>query len=223
MGETIELRRVTDEEGAQPCEVLIREYVAWLCHQLWREHEVVIDAAEMEAANEAFRAEWPRLFEARGRMWLVLVEGEPAGVAALKPVDAEVCELKRMYVHPGHRGLGLGRLLLDRAVDEARALGYRSARLETFDFMHTAQSLYRSSGFVETAPYDEAEGADHGVAAFELFMSVDLTVASSRVAPDDVVVEVPGIEPGSFGDRTGLLRAQPAASSSTPAVAQARC
>ena len=76
MGETIELRRVIDEEGAQPCEVLIREYVDWLCHQLWREHEVVIDAAEMEAAHQAFRAEWPRLFEARGRMWLALVEGE---------------------------------------------------------------------------------------------------------------------------------------------------
>ena len=79
-----------------------------------------------------------------------------------------------MYVRPEHRGLGLGRLLMDRAVHDARALGYRSAQLETFDFMREAQSLYRSFGFVETVPFDDSEGADHGVAEFELFMRVNL-------------------------------------------------
>ena len=174
MSEHVELVRVTDISGAVPCQELFREYLGWLSGQLWEQHRVPIDADEIEGAHAAFRVEWPGLFGARGRMLLGVVDGTPAGVAALKRVSAEVCELKRMYVRPAHRGLGVAGSLLDRLVSDARSLGYASMRLETFDFMTTAHALYRRTGFVDIPRFEGTEGGDHGVAEFEVCMALDL-------------------------------------------------
>ena len=165
---------MTDEAGAAPCDALFREYLAWLSGQLWQQHRVPIDDVEIEGAHATFRVEWPRLFGSRGRMLLAVVDGSPAGVAALKPVSAEECELKRMYVRPEHRGLGVAGRLLDRLVSDARSLGYGSMRLETFDFMTTAHALYRRRGFVDTPRFEGTEGGDHGVADFEVCMALAL-------------------------------------------------
>jgi GNAT superfamily N-acetyltransferase len=174
MGEHIELRRVTDEAGAVPCDELFRDYLAWLSGQLRARHAVPIDDDEVEGAHATFRLEWPKLFGERGRLLLALVEGRPSGVAVLKPVSVEVCELKRMYVRPEARGLGVAGRLLDQLVHDARAIGYASMRLETFDFMTAAHGLYRRAGFVDIPPFEGTEGGDHGVADFEVCMAVDL-------------------------------------------------
>jgi carbonic anhydrase len=88
-----------------------------------------------------------------GRLLLALVDGEPAACAALRPLDGERCELKRIYVRPAHRGLGLGRTLTESLIETARALGYSRMVLDTLPSMGAAQRLYRSLGFRETAPY----------------------------------------------------------------------
>lgn len=170
----VRLLRVTDAGAAAPCEDLFREYVGWVGEQLLTRHGVEIDAAETEIVHDAFRTEWPKLFGPTGRMYLVVVDGEPAAVGTLKPVSAETAELKRMYVRPAHRCLGLGRRLVRRIVDDARLLGFRTVRLETFTFMTGAHALYRAAGFVDTAPFDGSEAAEHGVDGFELFMALDL-------------------------------------------------
>ena len=72
---------------------------------------------------------------------------------ALRALSAETCELKRLYVRPAARGNGLGRLLVESALAEARRLGYRRVRLDTVPGMETAQALYERMGFHEIDPY----------------------------------------------------------------------
>jgi len=80
--------------------------------------------------------------------------GGAVGCVALRPMtDAGVCELKRLYVRPAHRGVGVGRALTVQAIDEARAMGYRLMRLDTGTFLDASQRLYASLGFVERGPY----------------------------------------------------------------------
>jgi GNAT superfamily N-acetyltransferase len=74
-------------------------------------------------------------------------DGAPVGCGALRALDAQAVELKRMYVIPPRRGRGLARAILARLEDEARARGFTIARLETGGLQHEAINLYASSGY----------------------------------------------------------------------------
>ena len=89
----------------------------------------------------------------RGALLLARIDGEAAGCIALRPFAEDVCELKRLFVRPAARGLGLGRRLTTEIVSEARRLGYARMRLDTTPGMEAAQALYEELRFVETAPY----------------------------------------------------------------------
>ncbi len=80
-------------------------------------------------------------------------EGEAAGCVGFKPLSTGICELKRLYVRPGHRGQRLGRRLATLLLDEARAAGYRTVKLETVSFMADAHGLYEFLGFRDCEPY----------------------------------------------------------------------
>ena len=94
---------------------------------------------------------------AKGRgAFLVVYRGEvPVGCGAVRLVDAETGELKRMYVSPAERGRGLGRLLVAELEAEARTLGARRLVLETGTRQHAALALYHAAGFRPIPLYGE--------------------------------------------------------------------
>lgn len=90
-----------------------------------------------------------------GALLVARAGGEPVGCVAVRALDDGICELKRLYVRPAHRGDGTGRLLVEAAVAAARGLGYRRMRLDTVPGMEQAQALYERLGFVEIAAYTD--------------------------------------------------------------------
>ncbi|MGF1611068.1 MAG: GNAT family N-acetyltransferase, partial [Kiloniellales bacterium] len=111
----------------------------------------------------------------RGGLWLARVEGEVAGVVALRPLaEPGVCELKRLWLRPGFRGLGLGRRLVETALAAARAAGYRLMLLDTLPQMADARRLYDALGFRETTPYY------HNPVAGVVYMALDLRAPAAR-------------------------------------------
>jgi putative acetyltransferase len=89
-----------------------------------------------------------------GRLFLAEYEGQLAGCVALHKLDGGICEMKRLYLRPQFRGKGLGRVLADRIISEARQIGYERMRLDTVEpVMKDAVVMYRRIGFLEIAPY----------------------------------------------------------------------
>lgn len=97
----------------------------------------------------------------RGTFLLVRLNGQPVGCGGLKPISNEAAYLKRMWIDPRTRGLGLARRLLSALEDEARAMGYSIVRLETNKSLIEAQQLYRSAGYAEVAPFNDERYAHH--------------------------------------------------------------
>jgi GNAT superfamily N-acetyltransferase len=89
----------------------------------------------------------------RGALLVAHGAGGVTGCVALRPLAADVCEMKRLFVLPAARGTGLGRRLATAVVDEARRLGYARMRLDTTPGMAVAQALYDELGFTDIAPY----------------------------------------------------------------------
>jgi len=117
---------------------MLREYAAWLKVDLcFQNFEQELAGLPGEYAPPAGR--------------LLIAEG--AGCIALRQIDQEICEMKRLYVRPGNRGTGLGRSLIVAIIDEARSAGYRRMRLDTMPKMDSAQHLYASLGFRDIQPY----------------------------------------------------------------------
>jgi len=110
-----------------------------------------------------FRLDLDDVGPGRGAYLVAWVGGEPLGCGAMRRLDSNDAEIKRMYVAARARGQGLGRALLAALEDEARRLGVRRLLLETGRRQPEAIALYRSSGFAEVAPYGEYVGSPMSV------------------------------------------------------------
>lgn len=93
----------------------------------------------------------------RGALLLAKIDGAIAGCCALRPLDSSdyvnAAEMKRLYVRPAFRGLGLGRQLAEAVLDAALMAGYDSVLLDTLDDMEIARAMYEELGFKEIPPY----------------------------------------------------------------------
>jgi GNAT superfamily N-acetyltransferase len=96
-----------------------------------------------------------------GGFLVIYANGEPVACGGFTPLGADAAYLKRMWVAPEARGLGVGRKLLAALEEKAQSLGYRFARLETHKALAEAQRLYRSSGYTEVEPFNDERYAHH--------------------------------------------------------------
>lgn len=103
-----------------------------------------------------------------GCIFLAFDDTYAVGCAALRKLEGGVCEMKRLYVRPAYRGIGLGKVLSKRIIMEAGEIGYRKMRLDTLASMSEAILLYKSMGFKEIGPYR------HNPAENAVFMEISL-------------------------------------------------
>jgi GNAT superfamily N-acetyltransferase len=110
-----------------------------------------------------------------GRLFLAEYNGQLAGCAALHKSAPEISEMKRLYLRPAFRGKGLGRVLAEKVISEARAIGYSKLRLDTVEpIMKEAVAMYRRMGFRAVAPYRV------NPVAGTLYMELDLDEAQEK-------------------------------------------
>jgi ribosomal protein S18 acetylase RimI-like enzyme len=89
-----------------------------------------------------------------GRLLVAEYENQLAACVALHKLEPGICEMKRLYLRPTFRGKGIGRILAQRIIAEARQIGYHCMRLDTVEpVMKDAVAMYRRLGFKEIAPY----------------------------------------------------------------------
>jgi ribosomal protein S18 acetylase RimI-like enzyme len=95
-----------------------------------------------------------------GDFFVAYLHGEPVGCGAVKHHPGGITDIKRMWIAPSARGVGLGRRLLEHLEGLAREHGSREVRLETRDVLGEAIALYRSAGYVEVEPFNDEPFAD---------------------------------------------------------------
>lgn len=137
--------------------------------RLFREYEASL---KVDLCFQGFEKELEQLpgeyARPSGRLLLAFDGDQAAGCGALRRREDDVCEMKRLYVSPQHRGKAIGIGLVRALVEQAREVGYRRMRLDTLPSMVRAIALYRSLGFQEIPAYrfNPVPGA--------LFLEVDL-------------------------------------------------
>ena len=154
----IEIAQAETPEQIEEIRKLFREYEAWL------DIDLCFQDFEKELANLPGKYAKPD-----GRLFLIYKENLSAGCIALRKIDAETCEMKRLYVREQFRGLSLGKMLIEKLFKEAQVIGYEKMRLDTLpDKMPSAVKLYKSYGFCEIPPYYDNPHRQ------TLFMELDL-------------------------------------------------
>lgn len=126
---------VNGHENLEAVKTLFVEYV----------QSLGVAASEREFSDLENKYKGPR-----ERLYLALVDGEMAGCVAIREVDKEKAEMKRLYVRPAFRRTGVGMSLGKIVVDKAKELGYRELLLDSLPSMESAVQLYNALGFKKT-------------------------------------------------------------------------
>jgi putative acetyltransferase len=139
---TIKLVTAVQPQEFSDAKALIIAYVAWLGMDLSFQN---FDC-EMETLPDMYSA-------ANGGLFIAYLNGQAVGVAGLRKFGEHDGEVKRMFVKPEARSLGIGKLLLTKCIETAQKLHYISLKLDTSDEMTAAIKLYEKMGFVEIPAY----------------------------------------------------------------------
>jgi putative acetyltransferase len=163
--ECITIREVTGDSDIVIMRELFREYQGQL---------------QVDLQFQRFHDELERLPGAysppEGCLLMAEVEGKPAGCVALKPRAEDICEMKRLYVRPACRGLGIGRKLAKEVIRRAGMKGYAAMVLDTLDRLVEAMALYESLGFQRTEPY--YDNPLPGVVYWRLDLTLDNSISN---------------------------------------------
>jgi GNAT superfamily N-acetyltransferase len=150
---------------------LMRAFIAW--HRERHTQDLhLIDTYFDSAALEEELATLPGAYSPpSGRLLLATHDGTPGGCVALRRIDTQRCEMKRMFVYPHLQGRGIGLALAQRAIEDARSSGYRTMLLDTSIRQAEAKALYSRLGFEIIPPYYELPADLRG---WLIFMELNL-------------------------------------------------
>lgn len=142
----IKILQAETPEQIEAAQTLFREYERWL------NLDICFQNFEQELLNLPGKYAKPD-----GRLLLALANEKTAGCVALRKIEENVCEMKRLFVREEFRGFGLGEKLIEKLIAEAREIGYGRIRLDTLPGkMRKAVKLYESFGFRQIASYCES-------------------------------------------------------------------
>jgi len=149
------IERVNTQEQIEQVRTLMRAFVDWHRQRHTQDHELIDEYFNAKDFEEELASLPGKYSPPGGRLLLALKDDQPAGCAALHEIDAQACEMKRMFVYPQFQGQGVGRELAEALIQEARTIGYASILLDTSFRQAEAQGLYQSLGFKRIEPYYE--------------------------------------------------------------------
>lgn len=138
------------DQHAAHIRVLYWEYLQWVNEMAGERYGMTFDIG---AVLELDMKDLDKFMPPKGRLLLGYQEDLPVGTVGLYELAPNIGEIKRMYVRPTYRGVGIGRALMQRLLNEADALGFGRLQLDSPRFMKEAHSLYRTMGFKEIGVY----------------------------------------------------------------------
>ena len=152
----IKICQVNDGENLEQVRILWRRF-AELLKSRFKERAELPDFKEyFQNYEKEIANHLPGRFgPPAGCLLLAKYKGNPAGCVGLMDLGDGVCEMRRLFVRPEYRGLGIGKALANAIIERGRNIGYTSMCLNTNKRMPEAEKLYRSLGFKEIAPHEE--------------------------------------------------------------------
>ncbi len=143
---------VNGADALTEMEGLIREYTDSIIESGGDEVRATLSSQHLDDELKDLNKKYG---EPYGRMYIARLNGETAGCVSITRNDDEYCEIKRLYVRPEYRGKGVSKVLMEKAISEARDIGYRYMRLDSFPHMARAIQIYMKRGFYEIEKYND--------------------------------------------------------------------
>ncbi len=140
---------------AETCQQEFLELVKEYTDTILQQGEEVRKCLSSQHLSAELRDMYKKYGPPNGSMYVAMVDGRSAGCVALTGDGGEYCEIKRLYVRPGFRGQHLSSALTRQVIADARQIGYRYIRLDTFPFMDKAIRLYEALGFAYIGRYND--------------------------------------------------------------------
>ena len=164
---------VNNGDYREEIRALFFEYLNWANEIAIRDYGLEVTEEEVNAAIDEDVKTIHRILPPNGHFYLAQVDGEFVGMGAIKKLDDKRGEIKRMYVKPQTRGLGVGKAILRQLIDDGRAFGFEKIVLDSPLFCTAAHQLYFDHQFVESGPYENNENPEE-IYYFLKFMELDL-------------------------------------------------
>jgi putative acetyltransferase len=155
----IDILNATNRYQLDSVRNLIRTFVGWHRQRHYQDLALIDEYFDAAAFEEELATLPGKYAPPKGQLLLALLDGQRAGCGALRQIDSQTCEMKRMFVYPQFQGRGVGRALAETLIREAKVAGYSTIRLDTSFRQTEALHLYQSLGFQQIDPYYEVSPA----------------------------------------------------------------
>jgi ribosomal protein S18 acetylase RimI-like enzyme len=141
----VRVEKIENEQGLDEIRTLFKEYLEELNENLC-----------FQSTDEELVSPLKKYGRPKGRLFIAYYNNEPAGCIALQPLKEEgVCEMKRLYVRPAYRKHGIGDILINKLLFEAKRMVNKKMVLDTLERLQAAIRLYNKHGFINTSAYYE--------------------------------------------------------------------